>query len=123
MNSKIRRRALAAVGAVALIPSSLVVTASPAQAALGNCSYPWVCLYNASQTKVAQYKDVTTYFQDISRTDIAWLKNTRNDDVVYIRYTSGYTACVENNREADLRISGYGRVNGIRISSSDTCFR
>lgn len=103
------------------IPAAVTLGASPAAAALGSCAYPYVCVYTANGTKVGQFQDFTSYFQGFSRTDIAFAYNTRHDDVAYFRYNSGHISCVEPGRQADLRISGWGYVSGIRITTNPTC--
>ena len=105
------------------IGATQLVSSTPALAALGNCAYPYVCVYSSNGTKVGQYRDITANFQLFSRTDVTQAKNTRNDDVAYFTYQNGQTSCVENNREStNLLVGVYGYVRGIRISDSDTCY-
>ncbi|GAB6902097.1 hypothetical protein [Kineosporia succinea] len=105
---------------------TLITGGSPASAstsALGGCSYPYVCLYTSNGTKVGQFKDVTSGWQLFSRRDVTQAKNTRNDDVVYFKHSSGYTSCLENNTEASTYHDGYGPVVGLQINDSSTCYQ
>lgn len=122
-----RRRRLAALAGVAVaVPTVLLATQTSASAsadALGSCSYPYVCVYTSNGTKVGQFQDVTSGWQSFSRNDITQAKNTRNNDVVYFRYSNHYTSCVENNNESPLTIPNYGWVTGLQINDSDTCYQ
>ena len=88
------------------------------------CAYPYVCLYTSSQAKVGQFQDVTSGYQNFSRTDIWYAKNTRNDDVAYFRYNDGSIGCIGPNSEVNLRGGSFaGKIpTGIRIDSSSVCF-
>lgn len=103
-----------------LAGSASAQTATPQT--LGGCSYPYVCVYTASQAKVGQYQDFTSYWQTFSRTDVAYAYNTRHDDVAYFHYSSGKTSCISPGNQADLRINGYGTITGIRIDTSPVCY-
>ncbi|MGW4111222.1 hypothetical protein ACWEFJ_10115 [Actinosynnema sp. NPDC004786] len=90
--------------------------------ALG-CAYPYACLYNANEQKVEQFQVITSGWQGFNRTDVYYGVNTRNDDVVYIRYTNGKVGCLRPGNAGlvwDLRALGV--PNGIRIDSSPVCF-
>jgi hypothetical protein len=123
-------RRLAAIGASLplLLGATLATGTTGASAqtaapqALGNCSYPYVCVYNANQFKVGQYRDVTSSWQNFSRSDVTYAYNTRNDDVVYFRYSSNNTSCLAPGAQGDLRFSGYGYITGIRIDTSPVCY-
>ncbi|GAB2989493.1 hypothetical protein GCM10027184_48530 [Saccharothrix stipae] len=93
-----------------------------ASGALG-CTYPFACLYNSNKTKVEQFQVVTSGWQPFSRTDVYYAVNTRNDDVVYIRYTNGTVGCLTAG-DASLvwNLRSLGVPNGIRIDSSPVCF-
>lgn len=122
------RRSLGTVAGAALLAGAVVLTTgAPAQAAALGCTYPYVCLYTKSETKVGQFQDVTTDWQPFSRTDIYYAVNTRNDDVAYIRYSNGLTSCLgegKPNSVWDLRAL-YGPdvyPNGIRIATESDCY-
>jgi hypothetical protein len=110
--------ALAAVAALATTAASEL----PASAALNGCRYPYVCVYNGSQTRVGQFVDRTPYFQTFSRSDVTYAFNTRHDDVAYFLYSSGRISCVAPGRQARLTIAGWGSVTGIRLDDSPQCF-
>ncbi|WP_255953090.1 hypothetical protein [Streptomyces odontomachi] len=122
------RASLGTVAGAGLLAGAVVMTTgAPAQAAALGCTYPYVCLYNASQTKVGQFQDVTTDWQSFTRTDVYYAVNTRNDDVAYFRYSNGLTNCVAEGKANtiwDLR-STYGPdvpPNGIRIATESDCY-
>ncbi|MFC6090085.1 hypothetical protein [Saccharothrix lopnurensis] len=93
-----------------------------ASGALG-CAYPYACLYNANQAKVGQFQVVTSGWQAFGRTDVYYAVNTRNDDVVYIRYTNGRVGCLgSGNASLVWNLRALGVPNGIRIDSSSVCF-
>ena len=99
-----------------------VFVATPAVASpIGDCRNYVVCLYNTGGQLVGQYSEYTDYYQQISRTDVASVKNA-TPGAVYFNYATGVNSCVLGGRTADLLIAGYGRVTGIRITSSQTCF-
>ena len=99
-------------------------TAAHASAStLTGCRHPYVCVYEAHQIKVGNYKDVTRYWQTFSRADVAYVYNARHDGVAYFLYSGGYTSCVEPGRQAALSIQDYGNVTGIRIAASSDCYR
>ncbi|MBK3564217.1 hypothetical protein [Streptomyces sp. MBT62] len=98
-------------------------TAAHASAStLTGCGHPYVCVYNARQAKVGNYRDVTRYWQTFSRGDVTYAYNARQDGAAYFLYSSGYTSCVEPGRQAALRIRGYGNVTGIRIDIGPRCY-
>lgn len=119
---RIRHAAASAGLVLAVSTGSLAVLASPAAAALGNCAYPYVCVYDGAGNKLGQFRDFTSYFQGLSNPNIRQAYNTRNDDVAYFRYPNGQLSCIEPRRQASVYISGYGGApNGIRITTNATC--
>src|SRR5262245_12475889 len=76
--------------------AAAVAAVTPAEAAaIYPCSYPYVCLYNSnSSTWAERYQVVTSGFQSFNRRDIIAVRNTRHDDVAFIRYTNGRVWCV-----------------------------
>ncbi|MFC7614428.1 hypothetical protein ACFQV2_13755 [Actinokineospora soli] len=91
-----RGAAIAAVAFGSLMhPTAAVAEAGPDNVTgAWGCEWPYACLYNSAGTKVSQYKAVTSGWQSFSRTDVYYGVNTRNDDVVYIRFTNGRVACL-----------------------------
>lgn len=121
----VQRFAVLCASAALFMGAGLAVgTAAHASAStLTGCRHPYVCVYDANQVKVGNYKDVTRYWQTFSRADVAYAYNARHDGVAYFLYSGGYTSCVEPGRQAPLRIQGYGNVTGIRIDTSSNCYR
>ncbi|MCX2969764.1 MULTISPECIES: hypothetical protein [Streptomyces] len=82
---------------------------------IGDCPYPYVCLYDVSSgRKVSQFRDVTSGYQPVAsnRYDVV---NTRYDDVAYFRHFDTYV-CIAPRARTSLP-----SVNGIRISWEATC--
>jgi hypothetical protein len=122
-----RKLGTIAAGA-ALSGGALAVAAAPAHATprtpvpYYNCTYPYVCLYNDVVDTVLKYRDITPGWQSFTRTDVYYGLNTRNDDVAYIRYTNGKSACIPSGDPMALYdLREYGVPNGIRIDSSAVC--
>ncbi len=114
---------IAMAGGVSLATQA-TAQASPgavtARAAADTCSYPYVCLFK-NGVKIGQFKDVTSTWQNLpSRPSGPNLvvQNTRNDDVAYIRWSGGSTACIPPKRSFTV---SSGTLTGIRISSAATC--
>lgn len=94
-------------------------TSAPVRAA-DTCSHPYVCLFK-NGTKIGQFQDVTSGFQNLpSRPSGPNLvvRNTRNDDVAYIRRANGITTCLPPKTGIGI-VSG--TLTGIRIDSRSTC--
>lgn len=128
MPSRTVRTLVGAIAATALSGCALAIAAAPADAAprvparYYSCTYPQACLYNQVVDVLLRYKDITTKWQSFTRTDVYWGLNTRNDDVVYIRYTNGQTACLPaGDPMATYYLRDLGTPNGIRIDSSPVC--
>lgn len=116
------RKALRAAAAAVLLSGTAVgISATPAQAAALSCPYPYACLYNLDKQMLHKYQAVTSTFQSTSG-DIILGVNSRNDDVVYIRYTTGLIKCMPAGKTSTVFDVGYyGVANGIRIDSSSSC--
>ncbi len=87
-----------------------------------DCPYPYVCLYKDG-VRIGQFRDVTSTYQNLpSRPSGPNLRlvNTRNDDTVWIRYSTGSTICLLPKADVVWENSG-SVLTGIRISSSPTC--
>ncbi|GGU98365.1 hypothetical protein GCM10010495_06460 [Kitasatospora herbaricolor] len=116
------------IAAVAASMASLSIAgASTAHAdSQYGCQYPYVCIYAGGTVNgsiIGMYRDVTSGYQNTSRTNVAVL-NTRNDDTVWLRYVSGgttYYTCLEPATSIYNGASIYATLTGIRISDSPTC--
>ncbi len=74
-----------------------------AQAAPNDCPYPYVCFYQGN-SKTGQYKDVTSGYQSVGRSSSATsIYNSRNDDVVYVRYSDGLVVCARPRSSSTSR--------------------
>lgn len=119
------------VAASAIVVASALIAvfaaATPAQATSFNgCAYPRVCFYKTSTnwdngTPTAAYQDVTSGYQTLGSNSAGsyYVYNTRNDDVAYIRFSTGRVRCFLPNHGGAIGEDGY--ATGIRISSSSTC--
>ena len=91
------------------------------------CPYPAVCLYRGDVfgkfgAPTAKFRDVTSYFQPVTRSQksIFWV-NSRHDDVVYLRLSSGRPICVRPRGTGNLTPGEGVRITGIRISYASRC--
>ncbi|MBW1602597.1 hypothetical protein JJV70_10865 [Streptomyces sp. JJ66] len=106
--------AAAATEAAGTAPGASAASAAAARS-IGDCPYPYVCLYdNRSGRKLAQFRDVTSGYQPLTRRAYK-VVNTRNDDVAYFRHFDSYV-CIAPRTSTSLPV-----VNGIRISWEATC--
>ncbi|OKI57955.1 hypothetical protein A6A27_06850 [Micromonospora sp. CB01531] len=103
--------------------AAVTATATPAEAAALNCPYPYTCLYDFNKVMMHRYQVVTSTFQSVSDgADVAYGVNSRNDDVVFVRYTNGLVRCMPAGTPNTIYDVGYyGVTNGIRIDSSSSC--
>ncbi|MFB8414784.1 hypothetical protein ACFC63_04600 [Streptomyces albidoflavus] len=113
--------ALAMAGGLSVVAQTAASASGSAPVrAADTCSYPYVCLFK-NGTRIGQFQDVTSGFQNLpSRPSGPNLvvQNTRNDDVAYIRWSGGGTACIPPKQS--FNVSG-GTLTGIRIDSRSTC--
>lgn len=112
--------ALALTGALAtggLIAGAAPVAAAPS-GAQATCPYPYACVVKNGNI-IGRYKEVTSGWQNMPSRPTGPLQvvNTRNDDVVYLRYSTGSVVCIVPNSTW----STSNTLTGIRISSSSTC--
>ncbi|MEU9047859.1 MULTISPECIES: hypothetical protein [unclassified Kitasatospora] len=113
---------LAATGVVAasaLAMSMVGATSAEANSQYG-CPYPYVCIYGgggSSYPIVAEFKDVTDYFQNTNHGDVWWVVNTRNQDYTHIQRSDGFVFCVPPNGN----LGGGGTITGIMISNGGSC--
>jgi hypothetical protein len=123
----LRKFAISAAVVVLSAGAGAFVASSPAQAdsAVG-CRYPRVCFYLTDgdwddKVPSASYQDVTSTWQTLGRggRGAFIMHNTRNDDVAYVHFTNGRTACASPNGGVNLR--AFGTADKVRISSSATC--
>ncbi|MEU6106855.1 hypothetical protein ACWEJ7_21300 [Streptomyces albidoflavus] len=116
----LRRTVWALSAAVGLLAAS-AGTAAAAPAA-DTCPYPYVCLFKDG-VRIGQFQDVTSGYQNLpsrptgTESSKIHVVNTRNDDVAYIRWSGGSTACLPPKYDTYFT----GTLTGIRISSSATC--
>jgi hypothetical protein len=108
---------LAATGA--LLAGGTVTARAAEQSATATCSYPYVCFIK-NGTVIGRFKDVTSGWQALPSKPSAPLSvvNTRHDDVAYIRWVGGSTACLPP--QSTFNVSG-GQLDAVRISSAATC--
>ncbi|MER5555183.1 hypothetical protein ABT001_26535 [Streptomyces sp. NPDC002793] len=115
---------MATVGTVstaAAMPAAAPSAVTTQVEAAAACDYPYVCLFKSGK-KIGQFKDVTSSYQNLpSRPSGPNLvvANTRKDDVVHIRRSSGGVTCLAPNRAITFN-SGV-TLTGIRISSASSC--
>lgn len=118
------RKALRVAAAAALMSGAAVaVNAAPAEAAALSCPYPYACLYDFNKAMMHRYQVVTSTWQSVSDgADVVYGVNSRNDDVVFIRYTNGLVRCIPAGTPNTIyEVGYYGITNGIRIDSSSSC--
>lgn len=103
----------------ALLAGGTVTARAADQSATATCSYPYVCFIK-NGTVIGRFKDVTSGWQALPSKPSAPLSvvNTRHDDVAYIRWVGGTTACLPP--QSTFSVSG-GQLDAVRISSSATC--
>ncbi|MFD6567028.1 hypothetical protein [Micromonospora profundi] len=123
MAGKLRRALQASATAALMTAAGLAVTSAPAQAAALGCPYPYTCLYDFEKNLDHRYQVVTSGFQSVSNgAAVVYGVNSRNDDVVYVRYTNGLIRCMPSGQPNKIYDVGYfGITNGIRIDSASTC--
>ncbi|WP_254407503.1 hypothetical protein [Streptomyces sp. GMY02] len=102
---------------MAIVPTTTATAAQSGTTA--TCSYPYVCFIK-NGTIIGRFQDVTSYWQALPSKPQAPLSvvNTRHDDVAYIRWTTGATACLPP--QSTFNVTG-GTLDAVRISSSSTC--
>lgn len=119
--SKLKQRLTGAAGVLVLTAGLGVAGTAPAQAAPTDCPYPYVCFYKYG-SKMGQYKDVTSGYQSVGKSSSATsIYNSRNDDVVYVRYSDGLVRCAPPKAMLDLARYPAKSITGVRISWSPTC--
>lgn len=117
-------KTLIAAGSALALSVSLLAVPAPAQAATaGGCGYPYVCLYVGGQMShpSGRFRDITSGWQWLGRSFGAKsFRNTRHDDVAYIKTTSGATICVGPRTSGGL-FPDAGGATAIRISTRSHC--
>ncbi|MFJ7063665.1 hypothetical protein ACIQVA_39530 [Streptomyces microflavus] len=125
------RKLIGAAAAGVMAATALVFGGAQPAAAdqIGSCPYPRVCLYNSTTYTGSYY----TYFQVVtdwyqvppSRTQPITVVNTRNDDIVWVRYVAfgnQFTACLPPGaRWYGNPAGGNLTVTGIMIRTPATC--
>jgi hypothetical protein len=121
------KRMMITAGASAVLAATAVLAAATPASATSRygCTYPRVCFYLTEDdyfgdSPTAAFQDVTSGWQTLGSRSRGskWIVNTRNDDVAYLHFTDGATACLLPNFD---RYNGSHVVDKIRISSSSTC--
>lgn len=113
---------LAATGAVAASALGMSLVGATSAHAYGQygCPYPYVCIYggpDASYPIVAEFQDVTNYYQSTNHGPTFWVVNTRNQDYTHLRRSDGSTICVPPNSN----VGAGGTLTGVMISNGGSC--
>ncbi|GAB7184968.1 hypothetical protein ATKI12_4799 [Kitasatospora sp. Ki12] len=122
-------RKLAATGAVgvSMLAMSLVGATGAHADSQDGCPYPYVCIYDgpSSSTIVAEFRDITSYYQGTHHGPGFSAVNTRNQDTVWLRvdYGGGSVGyeCLSNASHDQNSIGSLGTVTGIMITSNTSC--
>jgi hypothetical protein len=121
MNRTVRAVAASTGGAVVVTAGALAAPAAAQASARSGCHYPQVCVYVGGQMShpSGRFVDVTSYWQYLGQSFGGdGVMNTRHDDVVYIKTTSGKVFCIRPGRQAGLYSGG---ITAIRISWLASC--
>lgn len=121
------RRKIIVGSLVAAVSAGVLAVTGTADAAagkgLGNCGYPYVCLYRngANGKATGKFRDVTRNWQWLNRSKGALtVVNTRRDDVVYLLPARGKAVCLEPRQTGGFA-ADQGGVKAVRISRSSRC--
>jgi hypothetical protein len=105
-----------------VLAAGVVAVPGVAEASAGSgCSYPYVCLYAGSGMThpTGRFRDVTSGWQYLGRSfGDRGFRNTRHDDVAYVKTTSGRTICLRPGTSGGLFSGG---ATAIRISYRSSC--
>ncbi|KJS63293.1 hypothetical protein [Streptomyces rubellomurinus] len=120
---------LAATGAVGLsmLTTSLVGATGAHADSQDGCPYPYVCIYAGpdSSTIVAEFRDITSYYQSTYHGPGFSVVNTRNQDTVWLRIDHGGGPldyeCLTNASQPYNSLGSSGTLTGIMISSNTSC--
>ncbi|WP_327731618.1 hypothetical protein OG250_44080 [Streptomyces sp. NBC_00487] len=125
-----KRMAVVATAAAALATAGLATAPTASAYDYNGCGWPRVCFYltdsdwnNGKPT--AAYQDVTSSYQDLGSNSRGAnkIRNTRNDDRVYLRYYDQYGVtyytCLKPNQTSNF--SSNATVTGVRIDTNSTC--
>lgn len=121
-----KRTIIATVAGIIFAAGAVFFGAAPAAAdSKYGCVYPRVCFYLTDEDyfgdwPTASFQDVTDGWQTLGSRSRGsrWIHNTRNDDVAYLHFTDGGTACLLPNFS---RFNADRIVDKIRISWNSTC--
>jgi hypothetical protein len=125
-----KRTAIVATAAAALATAGLASAPAASAYDYNGCGWPRVCFYLTDRdwndgAPTAAYQDVTNYYQDLGSKSRGAnkVRNTRNDDRVYLRYVDQYSvtyyACLKPNQT--FNFSSTSTVTGIKIDTQSTC--
>ncbi|MFZ3495327.1 hypothetical protein ACODT5_19240 [Streptomyces sp. 5.8] len=125
---KAMRAAGVAVAALGLAVGTSVLTAGPAAAGaqVAGCPWPYVCFYKSSADweagrTVAMYKDMNYQQLGPNARSSYSVQNSRQDDVVWIKMSTGKNVCLEAKSGSAFFVMGGGYPVAIDISDSPSC--
>lgn len=103
----------------ALLTGTTVAASAADRETTATCEYPYVCFIKNGNI-IGHFQDVTSGWQALPSKPTAPITvvNTRHDDVAYIRWVGGTTACLVP--QSTFTVTG-GQLDAVRISSSATC--
>jgi hypothetical protein len=105
---------------VASVLPFALLSACSSKPKLESCSAPFVCFFDESGTTTGKFMEVTEGWQFLGASKGAvYVTNARRDDVAYIRFSNGETACVPPRSDRDL--SDPGTPDAIRIDPAKSC--
>ncbi|MDX3696272.1 hypothetical protein PV726_39390 [Streptomyces europaeiscabiei] len=126
-----RRVAALGMASAAMVTAAIATAPSAAADSYNGCIYPRVCFYptvtqwnNGAPT--AGYQDVTSSYQNLGPNSRGadYVRNTRNDDRVYLRYTynpTGATGALCVNPNVTALFNSNFTVTGIMIQTASSC--
>ena len=128
-----RLRTSTGLTAVLAALTALPLSVAPAAAEDSNgCRWPRVCFYLTlndwwAGTPTSAFRDVTSYYQNLGSRSRGsdWVRNSRNDDRVWLRYTVNSTGevayvCVNPNTQIYFD-DAYFTVTGVKIEWEERC--
>ncbi|MGA5818331.1 hypothetical protein ACPC54_10780 [Kitasatospora sp. NPDC094028] len=126
---RIGLKKLAATGAVgvSMLTMSMVGATGAHADSQDGCPYPYVCVYNgpSSSTIVAEFRDITGYYQSTYHGPGFSVVNTRNQDTVWLRIDLGGGSmdyeCLTNASQPNNSLASIGTLTGIMITSNTSC--
>jgi hypothetical protein len=128
---RVLRRVAGLTGALAAL-GSVPLSAAPASAHDSNgCAWPRVCFYLTMNdwwagTPTSAFRDVTDYNQNLGSRSRGsdFVRNSRNDDRAWLRYTVNSTGAVEYvclNPNTQIWFADGYTVTGVKIEWAERC--